>query len=808
MTDIITNFFVSAYNNAPARSGSKQFALNALRLGADTFLRTPERESLGRLFSIPSSSSRIAGVDSFLAAAKAGAQTSSATGARIGPDGKEVTAQQYRDRPTGFDVFYRRESASETQLKALLAQLKSSADKSASTTATPAASAAKSAAPVISRNIGYQVAEGGSVALDKVHLAATDADTAKTSLVYTVTGGPSHGKLVRTSKPDSPVESFTQADLDSGAVRYVHDGSESSSDSFKFSLSDGTNTVTGSVSLRISAVNDAPEVTRNAGLTVDEGGDAAITSALLYATDPDTRAADTVFDITSGPANGHLEFADDPGNEITQFTRADLNAGRVHYVHDGSETTDDSFTFTVSDGTSTTAEQTFSISVIPVDEPSEPIVNTGLQADEGGTTAISEDALSVSDTDTSPDSIVFTVTSGPSHGQLELSSDPGTPVTQFTQADINAGLLQYVHDGSETTDDSFSFTVTDGTTELASDSFAIGITPVDDAPVQDTNGGATVDEGASVTLSTLGASDVDTDPSALTYTVTGGPSNGYLSLSTDPGMEITSFTQADLDAGLVQYTHDGSETTSDAFTFTLSDGTTTLDAQDFTLSVTPVNDTPAEQLNTDGSVTEGQTTAITASQLLASDPDNTADELTYTVTGTTGGYVAFQGDTGTAITSFTQDDINTGKLVFVHDGGESADAGFGFSLSDGTDSIDGSFSLSVTPVDDAPVLATNTGATVARQSTTTLSSTQLSTTDVDTAASGITYTVGTSPTHGYLQLSTDPGAAVTSFTQDDIDSGRLQYVHTASGAANDSFTFTVKDATTTLASATFSLNIV
>lgn len=807
MTDIITNFFVSAYNNAPAGSGSKQFALNALRLGADTFLRTPERENLGRLFSIPSSSSRIAGVDSFLAAAKAGAQASTATGPRIGPDGKKVTSQQFHDRPAGFDIFYRRESASETQLKALLAQLKSSADKSATSTTT-ATAAAKTVAPVISRNIGFQVAEGGSVALDKVHLAATDSDTAKTSLVYTVTSGPSNGKLVRTSKPDAPVESFTQADLDSGAVRYVHDGSETSGDSFKFSLSDGTNTTTGTVSFRIRAVDDAPAVTRNAGLTVDEGGDAAITSALLNATDPDTRAADTVFDVTSGPANGHLEFADDPGTEITQFTRADLNAGRVHYVHDGSETTSDSFAFTVSDGTSTTAAQTFNINVTPVDDASEPIVNTGLQADEGGTAAITEDALSVTDVDTSPDSIVFTVTSAPSHGQLELSSDPGTAVTQFTQADINAGLLQYVHDGSETTDDSFSFTVTDGTTELANDSFAIGITPVDDAPVQDTNGGATVDEGESVTLSTLGASDVDTDPSALTYTVTSGPSNGYLSLSNDPGTEITSFTQADINAGLVQYNHDGSETTSDAFTFTLSDGTTTLDAQDFTLSITPVNDAPAEQVNTGGSVTEGQTTAITASQLLASDPDNPADQLTYSVTSTTGGYVAFQGSTGTAITSFTQDDINTGKLVFVHDGGESASAGFGFSLSDGAESIDGSFSLSVTPVDDAPVLATNTGATVARQSATTLTSAQLSTTDVDTAASGITYTVGTSPTRGYLQLTTNPGVAVTSFTQDDINSGRLQYVHTVPGAANDSFSFTVRDATTTLSSATFSINIV
>jgi hypothetical protein len=48
------------------------------------------------------------------------------------------------------------------------------------------------------------------------------------------------------------------------------------------------------------------------------------------------------------------------------------------------------------------------------------------------------------------------------NGRLELPAAPGVAVTSFTQADINAGLLRYVHNGSASTGDSFTFTVSDG----------------------------------------------------------------------------------------------------------------------------------------------------------------------------------------------------------------------------------------------------------------------------------------------------------------------------------------------------------
>ena len=48
------------------------------------------------------------------------------------------------------------------------------------------------------------------------------------------------------------------------------------------------------------------------------------------------------------------------------------------------------------------------------------------------------------------------------NGQLELTGNPGVAVSSFTQAQIDANQVVYVHDGTNTTTDSFTFDVDDG----------------------------------------------------------------------------------------------------------------------------------------------------------------------------------------------------------------------------------------------------------------------------------------------------------------------------------------------------------
>jgi len=540
------------------------------------------------------------------------------------------------------------------------------------------------AVPAITRNAGLRVAEGGSAILNSSRLRAGDADTRPQDIVFTVDDdGPRRGQLELVSKPGEAVTTFTQRDLDIGRIRYVSDGSEFTTDSFKFTVSDGTSERTGSFAISISPVNDTPAASINTGITVDEGGSTAITAAQLSAIDPDGLADTTVFDVTSGPANGRLEIN---GSAVSSFTQSDLQAGRVRYVNDGSENTSDSFTFRISDGSATSAATTFNIAVTPVDDAPVASVNAGLTLDEGGTAAITSAQLSLSDVDTAPENLRYTVTSGPANGRLEFTDNAGASVTSFTQADIDAGRLRYVNNGSENTSDSFTFTAADGTTTLGTATFNFTVAPVNDAPTI-VNTGATVAEGGSrvITTANLRATDPDSASSSLVYTVTTAPTNGRLENTTNAGVAITSFTQDDLAAGRVRFVHNGADGSTSTFGFSLSDGQATVANNTFSFNVTPVNDAPVQVTNTGTAVTRRTSTIITSSQLRATDVDNSAANLTYTISRAPArGRLELTTNPGTSITSFTQADIDAGRVRYVHTSTRTTDDTFRFRVSDGT----------------------------------------------------------------------------------------------------------------------------
>ncbi|HTO49671.1 MAG TPA: cadherin-like domain-containing protein, partial [Burkholderiales bacterium] len=104
----------------------------------------------------------------------------------------------------------------------------------------------------------------------------------------------------------------------------------------------------------------------------------------------------------------------------------------------------------------------------------------------------------------------------------------------------------------------------------------------------------------------------------------------------------------------------------------------------------------------------------------------------------------------------------------------------------------------------APTLRNNAW-TIANGGTLSVTLTNLSATDPDTAVGTLVFTVG-GVTNGYFELVAAPGVPVTTFTQQQIANGDVRFVHNGSGAA-PSFTISVSDGTTgvgpTLASVTF-----
>ena len=120
----------------------------------------------------------------------------------------------------------------------------------------------------------------------------------------------------------------------------------------------------------------------------------------------------------------------------------------------------DSFEFEVTGGYNPVFHN-FRVCITDV-ENKKPILTIGdLVVDEGETRLITPFELTVEDRDMPDHLLLFTVTPVLVHGHILLNSS--YPVTSFTKQDFNENLISYRHDGIETSQDSFCFSVTDGT---------------------------------------------------------------------------------------------------------------------------------------------------------------------------------------------------------------------------------------------------------------------------------------------------------------------------------------------------------
>ncbi len=219
------------------------------------------------------------------------------------------------------------------------------------------------ASPVLEVNAGLTVGEGASGTITASDLLVTDTDNSAVEIAYTVTAPPMSGTV---RLDGSETSSFTQDDIDSSRVSYLHDGSETSADGFDFAVSDGAGGSIASTpfSITVTALNDDPVLATNDGLTVANNAAGTITTSLLEVTDADNTATQIAYTVTAPPANGTVRL---DGSETSSFTQDDIDNNLVSYLHDGGATTSDSLQFTVSDGAGgSIGATTFDIMVTPV----------------------------------------------------------------------------------------------------------------------------------------------------------------------------------------------------------------------------------------------------------------------------------------------------------------------------------------------------------------------------------------------------------------------------------------------------------
>lgn len=182
----------------------------------------------------------------------------------------------------------------------------------------------------LAANTGATVAEGGTVAITRGNLAISGPAPAQ--IVYSLVGAPAHGRLTLNGTALASGQSFTQGEVDGGALAYAHDGGESASDSFSFSASSPARAPlpTTPFALTINPVNDAPVALDDAATT--RPGEAVRIGVLANDQDPENDPLAIV--AVSAPAHG----------------AATIDGAQIVYTSAAGFVGSDSFTYSVEDG--------------------------------------------------------------------------------------------------------------------------------------------------------------------------------------------------------------------------------------------------------------------------------------------------------------------------------------------------------------------------------------------------------------------------------------------------------------------------
>jgi uncharacterized repeat protein (TIGR01451 family) len=156
--------------------------------------------------------------------------------------------------------------------------------------------------PTLTINTGLVLQEGAAAPIAATNLEVTDEQQDASVLSYTLELTPTRGLLRRDTMPLRVGDSFTQADIDSGKLTYIHDGSETINDSFSFTIADHAGGLIGSThfAIRIIAVNDMPTISQIGDQTTIE--DAPVGGITLVLGDEESTPEQLVLSAISSDA--------------------------------------------------------------------------------------------------------------------------------------------------------------------------------------------------------------------------------------------------------------------------------------------------------------------------------------------------------------------------------------------------------------------------------------------------------------------------------------------------------------------------
>uniref|UniRef100_A0A452VIT9 FRAS1-related extracellular matrix protein 2 n=1 Tax=Ursus maritimus TaxID=29073 RepID=A0A452VIT9_URSMA len=688
-------------------------------------------------------------------------------------------------------------------------------------------------APEISVGEQFMVMEGDKSVITSTHISAEDIDSLTDDILCTIVIQPTSGYVENISPaPGSEksragiaISAFTLKDLRQSHINYVqsvHKGVEPVEDRFIFRCSDGINfSERHFFPIVIIPTNDEqPEIFMREFMVM-EGMSLVIDTPILNAADADIPPDDLTFTITQFPTRGHIMSQLINGTVLVESFTLDqiIESSSIIYEHDDSETQEDSFVIRLTDGKHS-VERMVLIIVIPVDdETPRMMINNGLEIEIGETKIINNKILMATDLDSEDKSLVYIIRYGPGHGLLQRQKPTGafeniTLGMNFTQDEMDRNLIQYVHFGQEGIRDLIKFDVTDGINALIDRYFYVSIGSIDIVFPDVISKGVSLKEGGKVTLTTdlLSTSDLNSPDENLVFTITRAPMRGHLECTDQLGTSITSFTQLQLAGNKIYYIHTADdEVKMDSFEFQVTDGRNPV-FRTFRISISDVDNKKPVVTIHNLVVSEGENKLITPFELTVEDRDTPDKLLKFIVTQVpVHGQLLFNNTRPAMV--FTKQDLNENLISYRHDGTESSEDSFSFTVTDGShtefyvfpDTIFETrrpqvMKIQVLAVDDSvPQIAVNKGASTLRTLATghlgfMITSKILKAEDRDSLRFSLRFIVTEAPQHGYL-LNLDRGNhSVTQFTQADIDDMKICYVlKDGANATSDVFHFTVED---------------
>jgi VCBS repeat-containing protein/parallel beta-helix repeat protein len=499
-------------------------------------------------------------------------------------------------------------------------------------------------------------------------------------------------------------------------------------------------------SIVASAANTAPTITSNGGggtatVTVSES---TVTVTTVTATDLQAPPQTLTYSIIGGAdsaqftinsSTGVLTFVTAPNFE----SPTDFNTDNVYSV-----------TIQVSDGNGGTDSQAMNISVVDVnDAPKAPNDLYSLSEDSILSVAQSGVLGNDSDEDSGATALTAILVSPTSNGTLSLAAD---------------GSFIYSPNNNFSGTDSFSYRVSDGSSNSNIATVTITVNPVNDAPVAADDGYSTsMDVPLLILAPGVLANDSDAEGNPIFATLVSGPPNGLISLNPNGSFL---YTPNSLFVGL------------DSFTYQATDLLGNSNIAAVTINVTSLN-SPPNAVSDSYSVAEDMTLVVATAGVLANDTDANSDPLTVALVGTTSnGTLTLNAD---------------GSFTYSPNPNFNGTDSFTYRINDGSANSNlAAVTITVYPLNDAPV-ANNDGFNASEDSALTVPAAGVRENDTDLDGDSISVILVSGPNNGTLTLNPD---------------GSFSYMPNVNFNGADTFSYRADDGTTTsnVASVTITVN--